>query len=255
MQYLVRDGVRLAYTEAGHGEPPLLFIHGWCCDHRYLQPQFEHFQINHRVVGIDLRGHGSSDKPLQDYTVTGFADDTAWLADRLGLRHVVAIGHSMGGVIATELAVRRPDLVAAVIALDTTLVWPPEARVMLAEIIPTFFAPDYRDFADEFVKGLFLPTDDPLLKARVVADMTSAPQHVMAPAARDMLTRDDAAIAAACTCPLLTIYAGAPGADVPRLRELCPQVAVECTPGVGHFNPLLAADQINAMIEPFLLTI
>jgi pimeloyl-ACP methyl ester carboxylesterase len=56
MQSLVRDGVRLAYTEAGSGDPPLLFVHGWCCDHSYFQPQFEHFQRGHRVVAVDLRG-------------------------------------------------------------------------------------------------------------------------------------------------------------------------------------------------------
>ena len=66
MQKLIRDGVALAYEEAGSGDPPLLLVHCWCCDHSYFQPQFEHFQRDHRVVAVDLRGHGASDKPVQD---------------------------------------------------------------------------------------------------------------------------------------------------------------------------------------------
>ena len=43
MRHLERDGVTLCYEEAG--EPPILLAHGWCCDHTYLAPQFEHFAI------------------------------------------------------------------------------------------------------------------------------------------------------------------------------------------------------------------
>jgi pimeloyl-ACP methyl ester carboxylesterase len=64
MRRLRRDGVALFYDEAGGGELPLVFVHGWCCDHTYFAPQFEHFRRKHRVVAVDLRGHGQSDKPL-----------------------------------------------------------------------------------------------------------------------------------------------------------------------------------------------
>ena len=43
MRQLELDGVALSYEEAGEGEPPVLLVHGWCCDHTYFAPQFEHF--------------------------------------------------------------------------------------------------------------------------------------------------------------------------------------------------------------------
>src|SRR5262249_21835363 len=104
MQKLIRDGVRLAYQEAGSGSTPVLFVHCWCCDHGYMTPQFQHFGHGHRVISVDLRGHGESDKPQQDYTVAGFADDLAWLCDQLDVKKPVVIGHSMGGNITFELA-------------------------------------------------------------------------------------------------------------------------------------------------------
>src|SRR5690242_8544380 len=110
MERLVRDGVALAYEVAGTGDPPLLLVHCWTCDHSFFAPQLAHFSGTHRVVNVDLRGHGASDKPRQDYTVAGFADDLAWLCERLGVQKPVVIGHSMGGNIALELAARHPDL-------------------------------------------------------------------------------------------------------------------------------------------------
>jgi pimeloyl-ACP methyl ester carboxylesterase len=54
----------------------------WCTagagDHTHLASQFDYFGRTDRVVAVDLRGHGASDKPVQEYTVAGFADDLAW---------------------------------------------------------------------------------------------------------------------------------------------------------------------------------
>ena len=70
-QTVVRDNVALFYKEAGSGDPPILLVHGGMDDHTHFSPQFEHFQLNHRTVTMDLRGYGQSDKPQQDYTITG----------------------------------------------------------------------------------------------------------------------------------------------------------------------------------------
>jgi pimeloyl-ACP methyl ester carboxylesterase len=95
MSSLERDGVALFYEEAGEGEAPVLLVHGWCCDHAYFAPQFEHFvRRGHRVVAVDLRGHGRSDKPHQHYVMQLFADDLAWTCERLDLARPVVVGHA-----------------------------------------------------------------------------------------------------------------------------------------------------------------
>src|SRR5262245_50585963 len=182
MQYLNRDGVKLGFEEAGSGDPPILLVHGWTCDHTYMAPQFEHFSRTHRVIAVDLRGHGQSDKPKQEYTMAAFADDLIWLCDQLKVKKPIVIGHSMGGVIGVELAARFPEIPGAVVTLDSPIVPPQELiEVLVVPTIEALRGPDYRAAQRKLVaEALFLPTDGPGRKARIVAAMSSAPQQVMA---------------------------------------------------------------------------
>jgi pimeloyl-ACP methyl ester carboxylesterase len=254
MSELVRDGVRLWYTEAGSGDPPLVFAHGWCCDHTYFQPQFDHFKSAHHVVAVDLRGHGQSDKPEQDYTVPGFADDLVWIARQLGLNRVVLVGHSLGGIAALEAGARNPDLVAAAILVDPApVVRPPGLDDIGRAFIEELRGPNYAEAARQHVENvLFLPSDDPKVKGRITDAMCSVPQHVMAGAMNAIFTWDGEAAARRCAVPVLNISAANPIGDVPRFKELCPSLTTGQTVGSGHFNQLLVPEQVNSMIERFL---
>jgi pimeloyl-ACP methyl ester carboxylesterase len=250
---LNRDGVALYYEEAGAGDPPIVLVHGWTCDHTYFAPQFEHFAGKHRVVSVDLRGHGQSDKPQQDYTMAAFSDDIAWLCDQLGVRQPVIIGHSMGGVIALDVAARFPELPSAVVLSDAPVL-PPAALVDgVRPLMEALRSPNYREAQRQFVAdALFLPGDDPQRKASIVDAMSEAPQHVMASAFENIFTWDGAAAAAGCTVPVLNICAAGPLTELGRFRELCPQLVNGQTVGAGHFHQLEVPEQVNTMIERFL---
>ena len=115
MQQLVRNGIKLTYEGVGDGDPPILLLHGGMADHRHFAPQLAYFGKNRRAVAVDLRGHGESDKPEQAYTIEGFGEDVAWLCKELHLHQPVAIGHSMGGLIALDLAAKHPDIPSAIV--------------------------------------------------------------------------------------------------------------------------------------------
>ena len=84
MTTIAHDGITLAYDDRGAGEPAFVFVHGWTCDRSFFAPQAEHFARRHRVVSVDLRGHGQSDKPDEPYPIGAYADDIAHLIDQLG---------------------------------------------------------------------------------------------------------------------------------------------------------------------------
>ena len=163
----------------------------------------------------------------------------------------------MGGVVAFEVAARHPDLPIAVVALDAPIV-PGQALLDgVAQLVQGLKRPDFQQASKDFVENLlFLPNDDPALKARVVAGMTSAPQHVMASAMENIFFKcDTAASTAAVRVPALLLNAEGPGwplAGVARIRELSPNIMIGQTVGAGHFHQLVVADQVNAMIDRFL---
>jgi len=136
MPSLHRDGTALFYMQKDGQEPPILLVHGWGCDHTYLGPQFEHFgSRGHRVVAVDLHGHAQSDKPHQRYTMQVFADDLAWMCDQRNLVRPVVVGHSMGGIVAFDLAARYPALLSALVVLDAAVVLPSTARVAISGLL------------------------------------------------------------------------------------------------------------------------
>jgi pimeloyl-ACP methyl ester carboxylesterase len=63
MEFLEKDGITLAYEDSGTDLPPLVLVHGCGCDHSSLASQAAFFGNSHRVVSVDLRGHGESDAP------------------------------------------------------------------------------------------------------------------------------------------------------------------------------------------------
>lgn len=250
---LVRDGVTLVYTERGAGDPPLLLVHGILCDVRYVAPQLEYFARTHRTVAVDLRGHGQSDAPDQPYTIDGYADDLAWVSEQLQLGPAVVVGHSLGGIVAIDLAARRPDLVRGVVALDSVLVPGPDRAVVMTALLARLRTADYRPALREYFARFFGPTDDLDRRQRILDEITAGSPRVAISTWEDGTFHfDDAAAIERCRMPFLYLDAGTPNVDLARLQELAPHLVLGRTVGSGHFLQIEVPDQVNAMVARFL---
>ena len=91
------DSIQIAYEVHGAGDPALIFVHGWSCDRSYWKGQLETFSKNFKVVAIDLAGHGESGLGRQAWTIEAFGADVEAVVEKLGLKRVILIGHSMRG--------------------------------------------------------------------------------------------------------------------------------------------------------------
>jgi len=255
---LERDGVSLWHEEHGTGDPAIVFVHGFACDHSQFDAQVARFSAHHRTLTVDLRGHGRSDAPVQDYTMAAFADDVAWQAREAGVSRAVFVGHSMGGVVTAMVAARHPELVAGVVMLDSAIVPRPELVEALVGWSDWLAGPDHLAQLIAVNDAFFEPTDPPAAK-RAVQGGLFAPQHVLVSAAdglarfvRDSVEGEPVARPDTWTFPALHVSASMQMNDVERFKALCPHVLIGQTIGSGHYHQVVVPEQINAMLARFL---
>jgi pimeloyl-ACP methyl ester carboxylesterase len=253
MVTIARNGITLAYDDRGAGDPIIVFVHGWTCDRSFFAPQAEHFAKRHRVVSVDLRGHGESDKPHGPYPIGAYADDIAYLIDQLDLGKVVAVGHSMGGLAVVQLAASHPHCVAAIVMVEPGPFAPsPDLRAGFEAIADAIEAGNQEPRRELIRNHLFLPTSDPMFVEDVSRIMMAAPSHVAASALRGILAFDGPAVAAHCKVPTLHLAAASPWNPPHLMSQWLPNVVHGQTVGAGHLNQLEVPDQVNLMIDNFM---
>jgi pimeloyl-ACP methyl ester carboxylesterase len=98
---------------------PIVLVHCFTCAIDWWDGMMPRLARTHRVVAVDLRGHGGSEKPTSGYSIPNQADFVAEALGRLGVRDAAVVGHSLGGSVVTALAERSPRLVERVVIVDT----------------------------------------------------------------------------------------------------------------------------------------
>ncbi|SEI24310.1 alpha/beta fold hydrolase [Pseudomonas asplenii] len=124
MAYFEHDGCRLHYEEHGQGTP-LLLVHGLGSSGQDWELQVPVLAEHYRLIVVDLRGHGRSDKPRERYSIAGFTADIVALIEHLQLGPTHLVGLSMGGMIGFQLAVDRPLLLRSLCVVNSA----PEVKV------------------------------------------------------------------------------------------------------------------------------
>lgn len=98
---------------------PIVLIHCFTCAINWWDGMIPILAREHRVVAIDILGHGGSEKPSSGYSIENQADLAAGVLGRLGVRDAEVVGHSLGGPISIALAERSPELVDRLVVIDS----------------------------------------------------------------------------------------------------------------------------------------
>jgi pimeloyl-ACP methyl ester carboxylesterase len=186
---LSKDGTPVTYEVYGSGEPTLVFVHGWSCDARYWRFQIPYFSKKHRVVVLDLAGHGHSGMSRTKYTMSSFGEDVKVVTEATGSNKVILIGHSMGGSVIAEAARLMPDRVVGLIGVDTLdnieyPLKPEEFKIMIAPLEKNFPSGS-RQFIGEMISS----QTDPQIREWILADVSSAPPAVALSAMNEMMSQ------------------------------------------------------------------
>ncbi len=119
--------VRLHYEERGDGPNLILLVHGYTGCSRWWEPALERLSpARYHAYALDLRGTGDSDKPPSGYNVEQYAEDVFQFCHALGLTDLVCVGHSMGGLIAVQMALSHRELLRGLVLVDSALADRPE---------------------------------------------------------------------------------------------------------------------------------
>jgi 3-oxoadipate enol-lactonase len=249
--------VRLSYDDAGSGECVVL-IHGHPFDRTLWEPQAAALRGSFRVLAPDLRGFGRSPVTPGRVLMREYAADIGELLDGLGIARAAAVGLSMGGLVAMELAAASPQRYWA-LGLVASTAEPPSPQDLRTR--------DERADATErggigvlveyMHAGLYGPDCPPAVRARVDAMMAAAPPAGAAAALRGRGRRPDyRPLLAALDIPALVVAGGADpwsGAEVTAeivasLRR--PELVV--FDGSGHLPNLEAEAGFNEALLAFL---
>jgi pimeloyl-ACP methyl ester carboxylesterase len=200
------DGVRLAYDTAGTGMPVVL-VHGFASNRHqnWKFPGWYDALIGYRVIAMDCRGHGQSDKPHDpaSYGHDIMTRDVIAVMDAAGVPSAFVMGYSMGGFIAMQLLVDRPGRVAKLVigGVGASYLSAPEASsdrladpAMRGRLADAMLAPDKSSITDPIA-----------LRFREFVDQPGKDRLALAACMRAMRAPIHADILAGARCPVLVV--------------------------------------------------
>ena len=133
-KFVNTNGIRLHYLEHEGDDPTkpvIIFLHGLTANANSFD-SILHKIKGYRIVAVDLRGRGLSDKPNADYTIKDHAKDIIGLMDSLGIIKAVLGGHSFGALLSIFLAANYPARVLKIILIDAAARLHPNVKEMVA---------------------------------------------------------------------------------------------------------------------------
>jgi pimeloyl-ACP methyl ester carboxylesterase len=243
-----RDGIPLAFEVHGAGTPSLVVVHGWSSDRGYWSGQVGPLAARYQTVAVDLAGHGESGVGRRAWTMAAFGEDVVAVVEQLGLGEVVLIGHSLGGDVIVEAALRLVDRVAGLVWVDT---YSSLGAPLTGDEIEAFVAPFREDFASAtraLVRRLFTPDADAELVEWVAADMSAAPPEIAIDALGHAVGNERGIVAGLreLTAPVVAINPDARPTDTQALRRH--GVRTVLVSGVGHFLMMEDPDRFNRLL-------
>ena len=259
MDYVVVDGLQIAFRRAGEG-PPLLLLHGGISDSRVWRDQLEDLSDEFTVVAWDAPGCGQSSDPPETFRLPDYADCLAGFIDVVGLGGPHVLGHSFGGGLALELYRRHPGIPRSLLLVSAYAGWagslPAEEvqerlqlALRMADQLPIRIEP-------ESIPGLLSKAMSPEKLEEIKAIMsdvrpvgTRATAHAFAEAdLRDVLPH--------VTVPTLLLYGDAderaPLHVAEALHASIPASKLVMLRGLGHEAYLESPQTFNAEVRRFL---
>jgi pimeloyl-ACP methyl ester carboxylesterase len=270
MPYAHTQGIRLYYEQQGRGAPPLVFVHGYACDHEDWQPQVDFFQSRHHVITCDLPGHGASERHPDHCSIESFGAAVSALLAALELAPAVLIGHSTGCRVVLQAYLTAPERVSGLIFVDGSCVGENDPQAAEAQTMQYIADVGFPAMMQALFDDMFLDNANAKLKHRILQRALTLPEAFGAPLFSRVVGWDAGQLNTALSqiaVPLLVLQSTyfnrqrvrvpiQPGTITPwmeRVQQHVPSARIDIVGDVGHFPMLEAADAVNDKIAAFVV--
>ncbi len=257
-------GVKLWFESAGEGAP-LVFIHGWgmSCS---VWHSLRDLAMGHRVIVLDLRGHGQSSDPPTGYGFEEFTSDIAFLFEQLKLDDATLVGWSMGASVALAAWARLRERLSAMVLISGTPKftasedYPFGLPAVAAKGLALRLKRNHLRTMSEFFVGMFAEGEIPPAESRRLEEVVSAggvPRKEAALASLEALASADfRPLLPGIDLPVLLIHGSADTICLSSasrcMAKLLPNARLDILDGVGHAPFLSRPSEITASITTFL---
>jgi pimeloyl-ACP methyl ester carboxylesterase len=260
------NGIKLYYEElnaAPHwleAKAPVLFIHGLATDHTIWGKQAAAFVTERPVILVDMRGHGRSDKPEGDvYEIARHADDLLGLLRHLAYRKTHVVGVSMGGMVAQQVALRSPGLLASLTLVCSSCEPPKEGATLEWRLGVFDKSPTLEGYYGPVLQrglGKSMPAELRDYMYQLTIHNSRAVQRSGITATFSYNARDDMG---RIKVPTLVVGGAEDGSISPQLSqqlaELIPNAQLEILPACGHAPYFEAPDALNMAVRKFIFKV
>jgi pimeloyl-ACP methyl ester carboxylesterase len=255
---IARRGVRIHYENQGHG-PAVVLVQGLGLSSRFWFDIPGRLAEHYRVIALDNRGVGRSDRPHGPYSMGAMAEDVVAVLDHAKVERAVVVGISLGGMIAQHVAIRYPGRVRGLVLIATTpglpygtlpsfevlaalvslpFARPGSATVFARLLLPDKHLPRARELLSQWPAAL---SQDPVSPRTFLSQLTAAATHSTGRRLREI------------GCPTVVV-AGAEDVLIPPhnskvLARRIPHAVLEIIPDVGHAVPLLDEEVVERALD------
>jgi pimeloyl-ACP methyl ester carboxylesterase len=260
-------GLTWHYVEAGQGEP-VVFLHGLPESWYSWHYQLEALSGEYRVIAIDLKGYGQSDKSDGDYSADQVAEEVLALLDAIGLEQFNLVSHDWGTVISDFIAGNHPDRILRYVRMEApVLVADPANHPQFVLFRNQELATQVMGDTEQFIRNVYgsrtvqpIPEEDML---RIIEEFgRSGVAEAVPRYFRDFgdfgeeLRQERAALFAAMDFPVLLLQADSDPAQPPSYfdgaTDAFPDAELQWVEKSGHFTELEQPEQVTKAIREFL---
>jgi len=244
--------VPIYYDVKGEGDPTLVFVHGWSRNRNDWDGQIDYFVQKHKVVRLDLAGHGESGCNRNDWSISAFSQDVIAVIEKLNLDRIVLIGHSLGAPVAIETARRLPDRIVGIVAVDA---FHDVEEKFTQDQIDNILAPFRYDFVETYAQGARMMLKDSTQIQKSIEQIASfSPEIGIASLEHCYHYNSNNLIPALkeVKVPIRCINADVIPTNVEAARRYASSFDVIIMEGVGHEMQTTDPERFNQLLERIL---